>query len=261
MVDVNHQWSTVENNIFLLTNYPDLNFVSLNQVAGKLKINATYDPTMNIVVINPKNYQNDSSYIDDEYIIRIELPDNPQTHLPIVFETAGRIRAVGEKKGITNNLDLHLYKNGCVCLCPRPLLIERIINGKSKSLPSLLDELITPYFYQQSYFERFGHWPIKNYSHGFQAIFEYYFRESNKTGETNRQLLELCSASMKELAMLESRPYLKVLVEQKKEIKPTSKCFCGSNRKYKKCHRRLFTKDAKLGFSLYLSDLRKKDIS
>ncbi|HUW22398.1 MAG TPA: SEC-C domain-containing protein [Candidatus Bathyarchaeia archaeon] len=259
MVNVKYQWNTVQNNTFLIRNYPGLTFVTQDRIEGKLKFSALYDLEKDIILINPTANSGNKYYIEDTYSIRIDLPDNPQYQIPIIYETEGRILAAGRKHGISDLRDLHVYKDsGSVCLCPQPQLIERILTGKSKNLQLLLDELVIPYFYQQSFFERYGHWPIKNYSHDYPAIFEYYFREKNKNGNFNRKLLDSCIISLKSLAKGESYKYLELLTEPTIIIKSTSKCFCGSGRKYKKCHRRKFTKEAKEGFISFMNDLRNK---
>lgn len=258
MVDVKQQWNTVKNNSFLITHYPELVFVSKNRIEGKIRISALYDRSTEKIVIDPPTQKiNNPFYIEDIYTIKIDLPSDPQSQAPVVFETGGRIVAAGKARNITNPLDMHLYSNnGGACLCPQPLLFEYIISGKISNLQIFLDELVTPYFYQQSFFERFGDWPVKNYSHGYQAIFEYYFRETKKIGGTTNHLIDLCLASLRSLTS--TFPCLELLIENKKEIKPTSKCFCGSGKKYKKCHRRKFTKEAREGFISLITEFRKK---
>lgn len=259
MVNVKHKWHTVQNDTFLFLNYPGLAFVTPNRIEGKLTFSALYSHEKGIILINPNINSGNNYDITDTYSIRIELPNDPQSTFPNVYETGGRILAAGKKHGINDSRDLHVYeKSSNVCVCPQPQLIERMYNGKSENLQSLLDELITPYFYQQSFFEKYGYWPIKNYSHGYPAIFEYYFREKEKSNEFNKKLLTSCIVSLKILAEQESHKYLGALVESRKVIKSTSKCFCGSGKKYKKCHRRKFTKEAKLGLITLLTDLKNR---
>jgi len=258
MVDVKHKWNTVQNNTFLLSNYPGLTFISPNEIEGKLEFKAYYDKDQELILINPVSYSDNHFFIKDGYSIKIKLPDDPEKFLPFVYETGNRIVESGKKYKITDFRDLHIYKDGSsVCLCPQPQFIERILNGKSKSFPLLIDELVVPFFYQQSYFEHYGDWPIKNFSHGYPAIFEYYLRKKNNDENNNKLQLRLCVASFKMLAQTEPNKYLETLVETRKVIKSISKCFCGSGKKYKKCHRRTFSKEAKAGFNTFLSDLRK----
>jgi len=164
----------------------------------------------------------------------------------------------GEKHKVSTFLDMHIYKDGrSVCLCPRTQLVERTYNQKALSLPLLIDELIVPYFYQQAYFERYGTWPFRNYSHGYSAIFEYYIRNKNDDKNHNVLLLRSSVESILWCAKFERTEYLKNLLENRKFLKPTSKCFCGSGRKYKKCHRRTFSKEAKKGLVIFVSDIKK----
>lgn len=256
MVNVKQQWNTVKNNTILLTYYPDLIFVSADRIEGTLKIRALYDQAVQKIVIDPTmKDKNNPFYIEDSYNIKIDFPSDLQRQAPSVYEINGRIIKAGKARGLMNPLDLHLFKDGRSCLCPQPLLFEYIRSGKISDLQIFLDELVTPYFYQQSFFERFGYWPVKNYSHGYPAIFEYYHRETSKLGKTNKHLVDLCSISLLSLSNLHK--YLKPLVENKRGIKPTSKCFCGSEKKYKKCHRRKFTKEAREGFVKFMEDIRK----
>jgi hypothetical protein len=152
-----------------------------------------------------------------EYSIRIEPGPNYPKRFPWVYETAGRIPA---------NVDWHVFEdNGNCCIASLPE--ETLICKKGISLASFVGYQVIPYFFNQLYRELNGFF-LKERSHGNLGHLEF-FMEVFKT---------------KDMGVV-----VKLLKEalSRREAKCNSRCACGSQRKYRKCHRRAVRRIAALG--------------
>lgn len=143
--------------------------------------------------------------LDRYSISMVLLPEFP-AKLPIVRETGGRIPW---------HEDRHVERDGRACV-----MIEE---DRWRCFPagsSILDFIRVPvanFFLSQSYFEEHGKWPLGEWEHGFDGVFQYYRwligTESNLTASR----------------------FLYVLSRQ--ELKPHLECPCGSGKKIKRCCR------------------------
>jgi len=140
----------------------------------------------------------------DRYSISIVLlPDFPD-RLPIVRETGGRIPW---------HEDRHVERDGRACV-----MIEE---DRWRCFPagsSVIDFIRVPvanFFLSQSYFEEHGEWPLGEWEHGLDGIFQYYRwligTESNLT------------------------VYRFLYMLAKRDAKLHYECPCGSGKKTKRC--------------------------
>lgn len=164
----------------------------------------------------------DSIRIRDSYKIRIEFLG--ASHLPFVYETGGRVDEIASKRKISDKRDLHVNStNGSICLCPRPEVKRRF--PQTINAEVFIRELVIPYFFALSYFEKHGKWPWGFYGHGDIGIYEYYF---DKISSNDLNLLEDCVASLQSPKSIQA------------QMNGNEGCLCGSKVKFKKCHRRAF---------------------
>ena len=145
--------------------------------------------------------------IIDAYEIEIHpTPDYPKSY-PIVYETGGRIPM---------NIDWHVYPEGNCCLAVP--IEEEIECRKGICLTRFIGTQVSGYFFNQTFRRRNGYF-YRERSHGLLGSLEYY----------------------KELLVLKNLQYVYIalkIASGDQELKPTSKCFCGSDSKYHKCHQR-----------------------
>jgi hypothetical protein len=168
--------------------------------------------------------------ISDTYEIRIEFKNSQVSDLPKVVETGSRIRKISEDRKIPL-ADLHSYDDGSACLCVK--LAEPVYFPNGFSFRIFIEELVVPFFYAQSYFERHGSWPWGTYSHGILGWIEWYFDQEDITKEDTDVFL----------GMLEATQYWQIIsgeLTKSYGIKGHHSCMCGSLKKYRNCHSNVF---------------------
>lgn len=157
----------------------------------------------------------------DKYSIKIVGNAEYPNRFPLVFETAGRIPI---------NIDWHVFPDGHCCLMPIPQ--EILTCNKGFTLASFINNEVVPYFWNQKYRELHGYF-LNERSHGDQGTIEFF---QDKLNTPSRLLTKHCLN----------------FIATCKEPKNTDKCFCGSESKYKKCHRPAFRELSQLGKKMLL---------
>lgn len=171
--------------------------------------------------------------IEDSFFIRIELPVEYPDKIPIVRETGGRIKKFAELNGISDTRDLHCYsRDNSICLCIGAE--ERKRFTPTLGLCRFIEELVVPYFYAFSFFEKNRYWPWGDYSHGLMGYFEYYLDVRDiPSRETVGDFLEIVKKAGKNGEWEVYRNYLK----RRGGIKGHVECLsCKNLSKFRKCH-------------------------
>lgn len=187
---------------------------------GVLKLNHSY-----------KNEQ-----IEDSYAIEIEFPDDYPESLPKVREVGGRKESIAKAREIKDIGDLHFNIDGSACLCPRVLEKKKFPPGSN--IETFLEELVCPFFYALSFFEKHGRFPWGEYSHGDKGVLEAY---SEYLGIDDLSFLIRCVW----------------LLAKNGPIKGHWGCPCGSHEKFRKCHPEILRKLFGLKGCMSVSDIRK----
>lgn len=206
--------------------YPGLKLIEKDGkpfLIGELRFNASYDFSKDELVLNPLEPNTYLDYyISDSFQLEIEFPNNS---FPLVREVGGRIQKIAEKYGIRDIRDLHVNKNqnDAVCLCPKPS--ERLRYPTGIDLLHFLNNLVVPFFYGLSYYEKNHKWPWSEYGHGDLGIFEFYAENKN---ESDIALAQTCYDALSDQG--------KKLIKVNKDMKGHWPCICGSKEKFRKCH-------------------------
>lgn len=167
----------------------------------------------------------ESGKLWDTYEILIRpSPDFPNK-FPILFE-------IGEK--IPKNGDWHIYTDGSCCLTVPPNEVIACKNGIS--VLTFVEDWVLPYLANQTYRALTGNF-VNEYSHGTLGLVEYYQNLLN-TKDKN-QIIRL----------------LTFILDNKKPHR-TNKCFCGSNQKFRHCHKKAYETIHLIGEELVKSNLR-----
>lgn len=199
------------------------------KLSGILQFDMFYDEEQ--YIINPdRECHPEKNRIIDSYQIEIVFENNELSALPKVREVEGRIKKAAERSEDPENL--HVNPNETVCLCFRLEEEQRLPNGFN--VRDFFYNLVIPFFYAQSYFEKFGIWPWGQYSHGIPALFEWY--EDNKD-RTDADLIQRCVELLKK-----DKNWSKYerLLRSKGKIKGHWECvFCSSSR-FRDCHPKAF---------------------
>lgn len=144
----------------------------------------------------------------DSYSIEIHCSERYPYRYPDLFETSNKIPKIG---------DWHIYENTltcCVTIPPKEIIRCR----NSITLLEYMDEEVIPYFFNQTHRRVEGYYANGEYSHGAKGLYEYY-SEATKI----KYVKDLIS--------------FMTYVGRTNKPDRTSKCFCGSGKKYRKCHK------------------------
>lgn len=150
---------------------------------------------------------NENGEIADYYNIKIEYDKSYPKRFPSVYETSNKI---------PKNIDWHIFEgpdNCCLCSLPE----ELIYCNEKYDLISFFEDFVIPYFYAQIFRNRNGYF-LKERPHGDLGWISFFF-EKLKT---------------KNIDIVKKSIYF---VLNNIKLERTSKCYCGSNLKFRKCHR------------------------
>lgn len=148
--------------------------------------------------------------LEDKFQIKIIAVSNYPFRFPQVFETGGRI---------PRNVDWHIFEEtGNCCIASPPE--EIIICNSGLNLLSFIDNEVKNYFYSQLFRSQNGYF-LKERSHGNKGWIEF-FEETFMTDN-----------------IFNIEFGLNQIIDGKK-IDRVSICFCGSGKKYRKCHKKSY---------------------
>ncbi|MCB9503079.1 MAG: hypothetical protein H6696_14195 [Deferribacteres bacterium] len=219
---------SIEEKEWVMTNYPNLSFdvkKAVEVIKGEFAFRAAYDENTQEYIINPSLAESSNQIIiSDFYEIEIcFVCSNGKSQLPLVYETGGRIKRLANK--LSRPLaDLHIYPDSRLCL------VGLLDEEEKLSLPEFIDGPILQFCYDESYYEKYGRWPRGQYSHGAEGIVEN-FLDRFKNGKVNK---EKCLEILRQYPTWER--YYQLLNTKKDKIKGHHRCPCGTEKKIRKCH-------------------------
>lgn len=144
--------------------------------------------------------------IEDVYEVLIRFPANFPVGIPTAFEKGGRIPR-----------SHHTQPDESLCLGAATAL--RLKLGPGSTLGRFVEEILIPYLFQFSFFEKYGRMPFGELRHGVLGLLDYF------TG-----LYKVTNArAAKELVRLTSL---------KRRRANKAQCPCGSGRRLGRCHNR-----------------------
>ena len=199
-------------------------------LAGMLKFDMLYNSRDEKYVINPGDGADlKGERIRDSYYVEIRFKTSEFSSLPQVYECGGRVEKVARERKL-KLIDLHVNGNGAVCLCLKMEEKKYLPNGFN--LCDYFQNLVIPFFYAQSFFEKHNRWPWGEYSHEDLGYLEGY-----ESIDSKESVLECVKLLKKYPRWAE---YEKLLKEKGKLKIHRHYCFCRSGRKIRKCHPRVF---------------------
>lgn len=165
--------------------------------------------------------------VQDKYQIEVIFKTSEHSNLPQVYEKDDRIKSVSSAKNRRLE-DLHINPNGAACLCLNVAEREYLPNGFN--LPDFFHNLVIPFFYGQSYFEKNEVWPGDQYSHGVVGLLEGFLEKKDVLKEDVESFI----------GYLKSRQewqFIQRVLISKKRVKGHYPCICGSSKKFRSCHK------------------------
>lgn len=176
--------------------------------------------------------------IKDKYNIEIDF--NNHQPLPLVKEIDGRIEQISKDKNL-DLIDLHINYgdiNKGLCLCSRFKAFEYAEKLKYSLSPGtdFIQELIIPFLYSISYFEKYDEFPFGAMEHGIPGL----IREITNNKEYFKYLQSyikiLPAEAIKFIHEYAHFFNLENVIYKNEKIGRNKPCPCNSGLKYKKCH-------------------------
>lgn len=152
----------------------------------------------------------------DSYFVKILCSTDHPNSFPLVYEINGRL---------PHNIDWHVYPDGHFCTCTPAE--EYVQCNKGITLLGFIQNHLIPYLHNQAFRELKGYY-LHERSHGKKGVLESLY---TILGTTNAdKVLEIL-----------------LFIYKNETPSRTSKCFCGSGKKYRHCHRESFIQFKKIG--------------
>ena len=153
----------------------------------------------------------------DSYGILIDLNYYPE-NFPMVLETGGRI---------PKKLDRHIYTDSGSCCFTTAAKAQVLLRTKITSLVKFIDEIVIPYFQNNSFYELNNKYCFEEYEHGSLGVVQSY-----------QDIL-----GVKSLSFI-GKLILQRLRNEKLTIRDV--CYCNSGQRLKKCNSGLHCKKYRL---------------
>ena len=149
-------------------------------------------------------YTDQTPELEDQFEVKIEIPDIFPLIAPLTYETGGRIPS-----------SFHTNSDQSLCLgSPARLRLGILANP---TLPAYIDNFVIPYLYSYSHVKKYGTLPYGELAHGTKGVLSDY-----------AELLQ--SPDRKSTLML------LLQLGKKKRIANKAPCPCGSGYRVGKCH-------------------------
>jgi len=202
-----------EDKAWLSSEYPSLN-IQNKKLSGEICFQRTSD---NISILECFN-------------IQVILKYNEKSILPKIICTDEKIENIANE--LNKKLDdLHINHDNSFCLTvpqkERDFFEDGIFN-----IRDFFKNLVEPFLYWISYYQRYGKAPWSEYSHGILGIYEY-------IGEDDSLKFKMMYKILKD----EKQSLRKIL-----KLYRQSQCLCGSNIKMRKCHNGIWQGIKKIKF-------------
>lgn len=148
----------------------------------------------------------------EEYELEIHCSENFPFEFPSLFETSNKIPKIG---------DWHIYEDTLSC-CVKVKPEELIRCKDGITIIDYIREQVIPYLFNQTHRRVEGYYVNGEYSHGLHGIYEFY-SDTLGTGNNYKKTVELM-----------------MFIASHEKPGRTTFCFCGSNIKFRNCHRESF---------------------
>lgn len=173
-------------------------------------------PGLNIIKSMSGSYLRGSLEVVDEndtviqtFEVEVHNSEGYPSRFPLIYEVNGSIPLAADWH--INIGDEGNKKSCCIAVPP----VEAIACRNGISIIDFLKDHATPYFYKQAFRLKYGYYPGKEYPHGSDGMWVYYF--------------ELFGTKDKERI-------IGILKMYSKGIHKDSKCFCGKDSRMRRCH-------------------------
>lgn len=214
--------------IEVITRHPKLQVCSSGVLEGRLDIHAEYN----------------GFPITDSFLVQVTSSNPNSGQIPALRETGGRTETIARKYKIEDLRDLHRNSDGTACVCVKQMESRKFPPGSPLLL--FIEDLVVPYLYGLSSYDKHGKWPWPDYSHGALGLLEFYAEDEQQ--KTEAEIRDVVIQVKRERNWKEY---------DKQFRKPSADklCICGSRKPFHKCHSRAWRGVLRLHADLQRLDL------
>lgn len=190
-------------------------------IRGILRFRAKKVTSMKVTVYHsfPSEKQKSKpSYIEDSYDISLSFDEQG---LPHVRETGGRLERRARKIGV-ELADMHIHGSGEACLGSNLTVISKM--KQINTLEEFFEDLLIPYFYYHSYWEKHGKMPWSGRPHGNDLVIFLEDLPKYQAALTDDDMLNLVAGMDIDWHIFGHK------------MTRNTRCFCNSGNKIKYCH-------------------------
>jgi len=199
-------------------------------VRGKLSFTAKYDETNGNYIVNPSEI--DNFVVSDVYEIEIRITNTAKEY-PVVKEVGGRLLKLAQSQKIDSR-NLHVYSGSLENILCTVGPVDHILVTENLSFQDLIERILVPFFYDSSYYEKYGKRLRPDYSHEIWGVIENYF----DLGSLSTQ--EIKAFVKDKLIGSKQWPSIKKYLVDNQPLRGHLSCFvCGGDR-IRSCHSRVF---------------------
>lgn len=194
---------------------------------GTLRVNALYNKSDRRLIINPSKNQvakHQKYYVNDYYEVSVKFDSPSSYEIASVWEIGGKlVRVAKRKKAKLSDLHFNKNKDGRLCLHGFFNLNDCLPNGFN--LKDFVSNILIPFFYSQSMFEKTNEWPLGQYLHADYGKFQNFLE---KYGFPKlRNYLEKDDTKLKK--------FVNRLTRRNKNLRNRHSCICNSNDRIENC--------------------------
>lgn len=212
---------------WLAASYPNLREIKPGQIEGSLTFKMLRSGGQYLVNPADKLVMDTSTadylYLSDTYKIRINWPEGEP--YPKAREIGGRL-AETAKRLDKSLLDMHQYEQDSALCLAAAMDLERTFSSGFK-LDVFVEELLIPYLFAQSHYDKTQTWLWGELSHGWLGLLEWLGRQESPD---DRDI----GATYKYLYAQLGKEKVGKLLGQR--WRGHFKCLCGSSKKTHYCH-------------------------
>jgi hypothetical protein len=153
-------------------------------------------------------FDNANVYLES-FNIKVVVPSRYPYQFPRLFEIGNKLEHVPDR---------HISEDGSCCVCS--LQEENLAAQRGMTIKSFFLKYVLPYLANQLYYDSQGKWANGDFHHGDLGIFQYY-----------SELLKLENIA----EVIEFLSVFNVTKLYRNDV-----CFCGSDKKLKRCHEEVY---------------------
>jgi hypothetical protein len=194
----------------VIAQYPGLQTKGLGVLEGEFVLHHTFNGVT----------------LQDKFLVQITAENANSDRVPALREIGDRTKEIVLKHKLEDVRALHQnVHDGTACVCVKQQELTKFPPGST--LLVFVDNLVAPYLYGLSYYDRHGNWPWGEYSHGGLGLLEFYADAPEQTKEAYAAIIR---------TLQNHKDIWPSVRKQLRKPSANRECMCGSGKSFSKCH-------------------------